>query len=106
MGAMAGPFEILELGDGGSLLTTVEKFEEGTMMIHPRDGRPPKVIEALRIWVPGTTKPIFPPYYDLTSQTLIAQLRPLLPTLIGSPRQVKITKNGVAPKARFTVEVV
>ncbi len=52
MGALAGPFEILELGDGGSVTTTVERFEEGEMLIHPRDGREPKTIAVLRIYVP------------------------------------------------------
>lgn len=106
MPVLPGPYEILEMGDGGSLVTTVEKWAEGEMQIHPRDGRDPKTINVVRVHVPKETKPLFPDYYDLTSQTLTAQLRPLLPTVAGSGRKVRITKHGFGPKARFSVEVI
>ncbi len=106
MPVLPGPYEILELGDGGSLTTTILKSEEGEMTINPRDGRSPKTIQVVRVHVPPETKPLFPGYYDLTSSTLVAQLKPLLSTLVGNSRQVRITKVGVAPRARFTVEVI
>jgi hypothetical protein len=64
-----------------------------------------KMIKALRIFVPAQTKPIGVSWYDITSQTLIAQLLPFLEQPNFGNKTFVITKYGVAPKARFTVEV-
>ena len=105
MAELASPFEILELADEGKLTTKVNDWREGEFEIKPRDGRPPKTIKAIRLFVPKETKAHFPFYWDLTSASLVAQLSPLLPSIVGSDKTLTITKHGVAPKARFTVEV-
>lgn len=65
-----------------------------------------KRIRALRVWVPKEIKLLFPYYWDITSQTLIAQLMPALEAPGWEAKKYKITKYGVAPKARFSLEVI
>lgn len=103
--AVESPFEILELPDGGQLFTHVSAFEEGSMAITPRDGRPAKVVRTVRIHVPPAEKAHFPFYWDLTAQTLIAQLLPMLPSIVKEKRAIKITKSGLGASARFSLEV-
>jgi hypothetical protein len=55
--------------------------------------------------VPQEDKAHFPFYYDVTSKTLRAQLVPLLPGIIARGARITVTKHGVAPAARFTLEV-
>mgnify|MGYP001578388062 FL=1 len=104
--AIESPYELLELADGASLRIHVERWEEGTSPVTPRDGRPAKVVRALRLHVPRADKAMFPWYWDLTSQTLIAQLLPMLPGIRDGKRLVVITKRGTGPSARFAVAVV
>jgi hypothetical protein len=99
------PYEILELPDHGVLSTRISSYEIGEMTITPRDGRPTKVIPTLRITVPTTDKTHFPFYWDITAQTLIAQLVPFLLKPGYQSKRFTITKQGVAPKARFTLGV-
>lgn len=99
------PYELLELGDGGSVEFPVLKWEHGTMTIQPRDGRQAKEIEVLRVHVPPEVKPIFPDYYDITATTLIAQVLPVLQAPGWEARRFKVQKFGVAPRARFQVTV-
>ena len=103
--AIESPYEIFDIGDGGVVTTKILKWELGEMTIKTRVVVGQKVVRVLRIFVPPETKPIFPDYYDITSTTLIAQLLPYLqqPTFVN--QVFKITKRGVAPKARFTLEV-
>ncbi len=103
--AIESPYELLELADGASLRIHVERWEEGTSPVTPRDGRPAKVVRALRLHVPRSEKPLFPFYWDLTSQTLIAQLLPMLPGIRDGKRLLTITKRGTGPGARFAVDV-
>ena len=103
--ALAEPREILDLQDGGSLKTRILSHELGTTKILPRGATVEKEIEALRIHVPKTDKPTYPWYWDITGKTLKHQLLPLLEEIEKNQRTVIITKRGVAPAARFTVEV-
>lgn len=99
------PLELLDLGDKGELETRITQWREGRATITPRDTMEPKQIRVLRIWVPSEVKPTVPAYYDITSTTLIAGLRGYL-TAPGFDRKIyKITKQGRAPAARFTLEV-
>ena len=108
MSALPEPAELFELSDKQSMAFTPERYEEGTMIIHPRNqaGVTSKEIKALRLYVSKADKPIGLSYWDITSITLIAQLRPLLDNAIKSKRKIKITAFGIAPAKRFTVEVV
>ena len=105
MERLEGPFEILELEDEGTLTTRILRWEIGEVEIHPSYKPEGKWIKALRIHVPETDKQYFPFYWDVTSQTLLAQLVPYLERPGYERRTYKITKHGVAPKARFTLEI-
>ena len=105
MAVLPEPMELLDLPDGGVLTTRVLRFEEGEATI--KTGRIPdgKVVAVTRIHVPQGDKAHFPFYYDITSKTLRAQLVPLLPGIIARGVRITVTKHGVAPAARFTLEV-
>jgi hypothetical protein len=104
---LAEPFEILELQDGQSVRLKVVRSEEGEMLIHPRYAGAPaeKRIPALRLFLPEGFKPHGANYWDLTSKTLQAQLRPLLPDVIASKRDLVITAHGSGPSKRFSVRL-
>ena len=104
--ALKEPMEILDLPDGGSVKLHILGFEEGQTNIMPKGGTELKTIDVLRLFVPPADKPHFPHYYDVTSKTLRAQLLPLLPAYIEAQRLLTITKRGIAPAARFSVEVL
>jgi len=99
------PYEILDLGDGGTKELIILDYRLGKMIIHPRPAGLPKEIAVLRVYVPESIKPLFPDYYDITAQTLIAQLLPILESGNYKDKKFIITKYGEAPKARFQVEV-
>jgi hypothetical protein len=103
--SIQSPYEILELGDGGKLVTPILKWEVGVMTINRRSDGVKKEVQVLRIFIPHEVKPIFPDYYDLTSTTLVAQLLPHLQKPDYMNYIFTITKFGVAPRARFTLEV-
>ena len=105
---LPGPFEILELRDGQSIVLRVVDWRLGLMKIHPRFAGAPaeKVIKVLRLYVPRDVKPVGPDYWDITAQTLIYQLLPFLQDPRFRERTFKITAYGVAPRKRFTVEVL
>jgi len=102
---LAGPFEIFELTDGQTYRLRVTGWELGKVMIHPADRPAGKLIRALRVRVPAEIKTDYPPYWDITSQRLVAQLLPYLQQPGYVSKEFVITKHGVAPKARFTLEV-
>lgn len=105
---LAGPYEILDLPDRGKVTLYVTSWERGSMIIHPKyPGAPPeKEIPVLRTHVTTETKPYPPPYYDITSKTLQAQLLPMLAAGDFRDYAYVVTKFGIAPRARFTVERV
>jgi len=102
------PYEILELRDGESVRLRTSAYVLGRMSIKPRyPGAPEtKVIQALRLQLPAGVKTVGPPFWDVTSQTLIAQLRPHLEDLVRSGREFTITAHGEAPRKRFTLELL
>jgi hypothetical protein len=97
--------EILDLQDKGTLTTRVEGWEEGEATIKTGQVPAGKVVAACRIHVPKEDKPLYPHYYDITSKTLRAQLVPLLPNIVANKSRITIVKHGVAPLARFSLEV-
>ena len=101
------PFEILELRDGETIRLRVVNFEFGEAVIHPRYAGAPaeKRIPVLRLYVPPEYKPRGPPYWDVTSKTLQAQLKPLLAELKASGKEFTITAFGAAPSKRFSVRI-
>ena len=100
------PYEIYEWQDGETRELTIVKVELGELEIHPRDGREPKTVSVMRVHVPPETKDTYPPYWDLTSQRLVAQLRGILPDPLYNPYRVTITAIGRPPATHFSVSRV
>ncbi len=100
------PYDILELRAEGELVTRVTAFEEGPVTVTPRDGRPPKVVQAVRLYVPPEDKQTAPDYWDVTAQSLKPNLRALLPIAVQQKRWLKLHKYGDGPGARFAVELL
>ena len=105
---LQGPYELLDLPDRGSVRLRVTFWEQGSIVIHPRyEGAPAeKLVEALRVHLAPGVKEYPPMYYDVTSKTLMAQLMPLLLDRGFDRYTFVVTKYGVAPRARFTLEAV
>jgi len=106
MAELARPYEIYEWADGETREFTIEKWEEGELEIHPRDGRPPKKIAVLRLHVPVEEKSTFPHYWDLTSSRLVAQLKAMLPYRPRGGTRVKVTALGRAPRTHYSVSII
>jgi len=108
VGLLAEPYEILELRDGQGVTLKATKYDLGRMRIKPRyPGAPAeKEIQALRLHLGAGVKTVGPPFWDVTSQTLIAQLKPHLEDLVKSGREFRITAHGEAPRKRFTLELL
>lgn len=105
LGELPGPYEVLDLPDGGSESFVPVAWERGTMVISPRYRGAPetKEIDVLRVHVREADKPTFPHYWDVTAKTAQAQLVPLLMDPRYRDYRITVTKYGVAPRARFTV---
>lgn len=102
---MAGPYEIFELTDGETRELRITGWSQGNVTIYPAHKPTGKVINALRVMVPEDSKDFFPYYWDITSKMLVAQMVPYLEQAGYQDKVFVVTKYGVAPKARFTLEV-
>lgn len=103
MSELAGPMEFLELAAGESRTFTVVAWGEGETTIKPSYAPEGKVIPVLRVQVDPADKPTAPHYYDVTSLTLQAQMRPQVAAYGALPRRFTVTKVGTGPSARFTL---
>lgn len=103
---LPGPYEILDLQDQGRMALRLVSWERGTMIIHPRNAGAgeEKEIDIIRLHLAAGVKAVPPNYYDVTSKTLQAQLLPMIMERGFERFEYTITKYGVAPRARFTVE--
>lgn len=106
MAELARPYEIYEWRDGKTEEWTILDWEEGELEIHPRDGRPPKMIIVLRIHVSPEEKAAFPHYWDLTSSRLVSQLLVVLKPPRAGPQKWKVTAIGSAPRTHFSVSPI
>jgi|SRR5882672_901354 len=104
--AVSPPYDILELRPEGELVTRVTAYEEGPVTVTPRDGRPPKVVQAVRLYVPREDKQTEPPWWDVTSQTLKPTLISLATLAAGTGRWLRIHKYGAGAGARFSAELL
>lgn len=102
---MEGPFDIMELTDGEDKTLNILRWELGHSVIKVRYAPIEKDIKILRVWVPREDKPAGMPYWDITSQTLIAQLLEYLKVEGWEKNQYWIKKFGVPPRARFQLVV-
>ena len=98
------PTELLDLETGASETFKVLRWLSGDLEIQPKAAPGFKVVPALRIWVPAEDKPAGAPYWDVTAGNLIARLLPMLDDLVASGRQIRVTKEGIAPAARHRVD--
>ncbi len=104
--AVGSPFDILELRDGGELVTRVLAFEEGPVVVTPRDGRAPKVVQGIRLHVPMEDKQTAPPWWDVTAQTVKPTLLAVLPRVTQGKLWLKLHKYGDGAGARFGVDLL
>lgn len=105
MEKLEGPFEILEMDDQEEIEFHIEKYEVGEMEIHPWYQKDGKWIRGLRVHVPEEEKSFFPYYWDITAQTLVAQVLPVLEVGNYKNKLFIIKKFGVKPRARFSLRV-
>lgn len=101
------PFEIFELKSGEKKCFRVEKWEAGLIKIKTRRAIPigEKTVVALRVYVPKKYKELPPPWWDITAKTLVWQLYGILKSPRYDRYLICVTKHGVPPKARFSVDV-
>lgn len=101
------PFEFWDMESEETRVFKVDRYEEGSVTIHPRSPGSPseKVIKILRLHLPPGIKTTLPSYWDLTSKHLIAGLLPILQAPGLKDKTFTVTKYGVAPGARFSLEV-
>jgi hypothetical protein len=102
---LQGPYEILELEDGQTKEIRPVRWEKGTVVIYPQHKPTGKEVLAVRLHVAEADKDFSPFYWDVTSQTLNAQLLPYLLSREAGTYVLVIQKHGIAPKARFTLQV-
>ena len=105
MARLKEPIEFLEMDDQGVMELKILDFEVGETYIIPRDGRPGHDIPVLRVHVSKEDKNFFPPYWDISSKRLTAQIQPVLEAGGYQDKLFRIQKFGYKPRAHFTVEV-
>jgi len=104
--AVSSPFEIFDLPSGGELVTRVLTFEQGKATIKPARAPQGVEVDVVRIHVPSDDKPHVPYYWDLTATRLLPTLVAALPAVVAGKRWIRIHKEGIAPRARFSLEVL
>jgi len=102
------PYEIYEFQAQVPARFAVREWKIGRMNITPRFVGSPgeKAVEAIRLFVEPTTKPHYPPYYDITARRLVHQLAGLLVSGIPPGGLLEIMRDVPGPKAHFSVRWV
>jgi len=103
--ALEPPIELLDLPAEGELVTRVTRMEEAQAFIKPARAPQGVNVQVIRLHVPPSDKPTAPLWWDVTATTLHPSLRVQMPAAIAGGLWVKIRKYGVAPRARFSLEV-
>ena len=124
---LAEPMEFIDLHHGEQFVLRVEKFEDGSAVIHPKNPTPrhirqfmtqqsltapppagtPISVETpvLRIWGERLDKPSAAPYWDVSSKTLRADLLARVNGGAQFPMILTLTANGHAPLKRYSVSI-
>lgn len=105
MAVIPKPYELMDLQDRETVSFRVLRWEPGEIPIKTQDEPDGKLVQSLRVHVPPEDKPVGLPYWDITSQTLQVQLLAMLRDPVQVKRRFTVTKHGVRPRARFTLEV-
>lgn len=125
---LPGPMELLDLEHGNQITLRLERFEQGTTLIHPKQPSPRQLriymqqngltappapgtpisnrIPVLRVFGSRVDQPSPLHYWDVTSLTLQADLLPRLLAHQGLPLTVTLTAHGYKPTKRYSVEHV
>jgi len=100
------PIDLFDLPDGGELVTRVLRYQSERTVIKPP--RAPQGVEVpvVRLFIPPEDKPDEPKWWDVTATRLQPSLLAALPGVISSGYWIRIRKSGVAPRARFSLEVL
>ena len=120
------PYELLDLEHGTSIRLSIDRFELGTMLIHPTAITPRQIrlymiqnqlteppapgtpisvaIPVMRVHGIRLDEPSPLSYWDITSKTLQAQLFPMLQAHRGGVWTGTITPHGYKPTKRYSVE--
>lgn len=99
------PYEIFDLTDGASVEMRVYGWKQGTMIIVPKGSSIQKEIPAMRVIIDPEHKRLGPAYWDITSKLLQQQLIEIFKTPSLTSYIIKVTKHGIAPVARFEVQM-
>ena len=124
---LPSPIELVDLEHGASMKLRIDKYERGTIAIHPKTvsvrhlrlhmdqrglteppvaGTPITVdIPALRVYGERLDESSPAKYWDITSLTLQADLLARLYASQGVPLTVTLTANGYKPTKRYSVEI-
>lgn len=105
MPPLSSPMELLDLPAEGELVTRVTKWEQGVTTIKPARAPDGVEVTVFRLHVPLEDKKQAPQYWDVTATTLHPSLLAHLPTIVADRRWIRIRKFGVAPRARFQLEI-
>lgn len=123
---LPGPYELLDLEHGSSIMLTIHSWQQGWIEIHPKQPSPRQIrlmmlqkgltaapapghpisvqVPALRLFATRLDKSSPAPYFDVTSLRLQANLIPRLQVAGGNPLTVTITADGYKPTKQFSVE--
>ena len=99
------PLDLLALADGESVSFKVVRWEVGEGDIKPRDSPNLKRVRILRVWVDPADKAEGAPWWDITAQTTIERMVPLLEGAALEHVRFTLTMRGIPPIARHTVKV-
>ena len=106
MSELKKPWELLDISDGYSLTFHVLRYELGTVEVTRRYDGATITIPTTRLFVAPGDKSHGLPYWDVTSLTLQAQLKPWLDNPSTRGRTFTVRAQGVRPQKRFALEVL
>jgi len=103
---LPSPYEIFDVPPETVQEFDPQRYELGKGFIRPARAPEGVWVPILRIWVTRATKPLGAPYWDITAKTLIVTLLPVIDDWIARRLRFRARKVGIAPRARFEIEVI
>ena len=105
MGTITSPIELIDLADGASVTFRALRYERDRIMIYPRHKPEGKEVDVLRVHLTPDSKATFPPWWDITATTLLAQIEPHLKRPDLARLVFTVTAKGIAEKKRYQLGV-